>query len=133
MWYSKFMSRKPINRWVSILNQKHSARKNNYDYKIIEGINISKLQLLKFNYSVLCLFCSISLFIPEILGIVFVLCSLVCMSLRNNSHASKKTRNKLSKFPAGEDVILDSWKNINNHTKFRFRRYKTQSFERSLE
>ena len=70
------MSRKTINRWVSILNQKHSARKNNYDYKIIERINISKLQLLKFNYSVLCLFCSISLFIPEILGIVFVLCSL---------------------------------------------------------
>lgn len=51
-------------------------------------------------------------------------CEFVCHY--ETTVVSKKTRNKLSKFPAGEDDIFDSWKNINNHTKFRFRRYKTQ-------
>ena len=30
-------------------------------------------------------------------------------------HASKKRRNKPSKFPAGEHVIFDSWKNVDNY------------------
>ena len=86
--------------------------------KIIESINVSKLQLLKFNYSVLCLFCFISLFIREFSEMFSFWVHWLAYhyeTINEVGHASKKRRNKPSKFPAGEHVIFDSWKNVDNY------------------